>query len=390
MTGREQGGCEPREVSAVFHETVLGGATLSVTRLVPLLEDRGWRFRFWAPRPSPLFEELRARGLPVEGAPRPVAYSLAALRLPPGAVGRLRATPGYVRSFRSWLRASRVDVLHANSLLTLVEATAATRLGVPILFHVHEMLPSGPRGRIARSIAHRLPGEVVGVSQACAARLAGGGKPVRVVYESAPIPDRPPHRFPRPGHTVVGTVGVVSTRKGSDVFVEAARLVREREPGVEFRMVGAATDELEVAWAERLLGRAGDLGIVTEHRADVPARLAEWDVFVLPSRSDPFPISMLEAMGSGLAAIGTEVDGIAEQLTPETGILVPPDDPRSLADAIVALHRDPGRRAELGAAARARVLASFTLEHQAAGLHEAYLAALRAQERRWRCAIARS
>lgn len=377
MTGCDQTGDATKEVAVVFHENVLGGATLSVVRLVPLLERLGWRFRFWTPRPSALFDELSDLGLRVEGAPRPIAYSLGALALPPGRLARLRATPGYLRAFRLWLRASRVDLLHANSLLTLAEASAAARMGAPVLFHVHEMLPRGSRGWIARAVAHRLPGEVVGVSQACAARLADGDRPVRVVYESAPVPVQAPHRSPRSGRTVVGTVGVVSTRKGSDLFVEAARLVRERESGVEFRMVGAPTDELELDWAARVLARADDLGIVTERRADVPTRLAEWDVFVLPSRSDPFPISMLEAMGSGLAVIGTDVDGIAEQLASGAGILVPPEDPSSLADSIVALHRDPERRAELGAAARARVLASFTLEHQAERLHEAYAAVLR-------------
>ena len=45
-------------------------------------------------------------------------------------------------------------------------------------------------------------------------------------------------------------------------------------------------------------------------------RLARWDAFVLPSRSDPFPISMLEAMASGLPVVGTRRDGIAEQSRP--------------------------------------------------------------------------
>jgi glycosyltransferase involved in cell wall biosynthesis len=175
---------------------------------------------------------------------------------------------------------------------------------------------------------------------------------------------------------VVGTVGVISTRKGSDLFVEAARLVGERESGVEFRMVGAPTDALEVDWASDVLDHARSLGIAHEPRADVDARLAEWDVFVLPSRRDPFPISMLEAMGSGLPVVGTAVDGIREQITPEIGILTPPEDPRALADAIVALHRDPGRRSELGEAARRRALTHFSLERQAAGLDEAYQAAL--------------
>lgn len=371
------GAAREREVAVVLHESVLGGASLSVVRLVPLLEQYGWRLRFWATRPSPLYDELRGLGLRVDGAERPVAYSLRALGLPPGRRARLVQLPRYLRAFRRWLRAERTDLVHANSLFTLAEALLAARDGRPIAFHVHEMLRPGRKGRFARTLAHRLPGVVIGVSAACADRLSAPGHPARVVYESAPVPDHAPHRELVPGRTVVGTVGVISSRKGSDLFVEAARLVRLREQGVEFRMVGAATDELEVGWAEVVLAAARDAGVAHEARADVPARLCEWDLFALPSRHDPFPIALLEAMGSALPVVGTDVDGISELVTPETGILVPPDDPVRLADAIVELHRDPARRATLGAAGRARVLESFTPERQAESLHRAYLAALR-------------
>ncbi len=365
-----------RVVSVVFHEEVVGGATLSVLRLVPLLEGRGWRFRFWVHAPGPLHDELRTRGLDVAGAPRPIAYSWEALRLSPGVRARLLATAPYIRQFRRWLREEPTALVHANSLFTLAEAIVASRSGLPVVFHVHEMLPEGRKGRIARRLAQRLPGQLVGVSAASAARLGTPARRAGVVFESAPIPAEHARRPAVQGQTIVGTVGVISTRKGSDVFVEAARLVRLLEPGVSFHMVGAATDQLEVGWADAVLDRARREGIRHETSADVPSRLAAWDVFALPSRRDPFPISMLEAMGAGLPVIGAAVDGIPEQLDGGSGELVPSEDPEALATAIVELHRDPGGRAAMGDRARARVLGNFTLEHGAASLHETYLAAL--------------
>jgi glycosyltransferase involved in cell wall biosynthesis len=111
-------------------------------------------------------------------------------------------------------------------------------------------------------------------------------------------------------------------------------------------------------------------------RADVLAAFREWDLFVLPSRRDPFPISMLEAMASGLPVVGTRVDGLAEQIAPGTGSLVPPEDPARLAEAILALcDASPPERRRIGEAARKRVIENFTIEHQVEGMHAAYLAA---------------
>ena len=64
-----------------------------------------------------------------------------------------------------------------------------------------------------------------------------------------------------------------------------------------------------------MLARAAALGVHHLPRADVANAIGEWDLFVLASRQDPFPISILEAMASGRPIIGSRVDGIAEQVT---------------------------------------------------------------------------
>jgi glycosyltransferase involved in cell wall biosynthesis len=238
------------------------------------------------------------------------------------------------------------------------------------------MVRPNAKGRIARRLAHTFNDVVIGVSESGAAALSTDGSRAKVVYECVSIPSEVPVREGRARRSVVGTVGVVSRRKGSDLFVEAARLVRERTDEIEFRMVGSADDPLDAAWASDLLARLPAIGIEHEPSADVTAELAGWDAFVLPSRSDPFPIVVLEAMASELPVIGTRVDGIAEQVTPETGILVEADDPEALAAAILELHRNPERRREMGRAGRARVAERFSLERQAEGIHEAYLDAL--------------
>jgi len=365
------------KVLVVLHEEVLGGATLSVLRTIPGLEERGWRFAFWVPRPSPAYDHLRTRGASVFGAPRPIASSVRGLRLPPGPRRRLLGLVPYMKSLRRCVREVEPRLVHANSLTTLAEGTAARISGVPVILHVHEMLPPTLKGRAARRLAHAVAAEVLGVSRACADRLAARGRAPRVVYEAAPVLDVTARR-PRDGRFRVGSIGVISRRKGTDTYVAAAAITRRIAPEIEFDLVGAPTDLLDAEWANSVLATAADVGIRHRFRADVPSTFAEWDAFVLPSRIDPCPISLLEAMAAGLPVIGTRVDGIPEQIAPGTGFLVDPGDPRALADAITRLAQRPREeRARIGSAARRRVIEEFSIERQVEALDLAYRSALR-------------
>lgn len=368
------------KVVVCFHEPHLGGATRSVERIVPLLAERGWDFSFWAPKPSELHDELAERGWDVDGAPRTVEYSVRAWRLDPGARERIAATPSYVRRYRAFLADRRPALVHANSILTLAEALIARRDGIPTLLHAHEMLPLDPRGWMLRRVAWTRLDQVIAVSRPCAARLAWHGKFPRVVYEGAPVPEHQVALRAEPRPFTVGTVAVISTRKGSDLFVDAARLLSQRNGhgGYRFEMVGAAHDAIEREWAHALLERARATGIEHIPHTDVLERMRGWDAFVLPSRADPFPLSMLEAMATGLPVIGTRRDGIVEQILPGTGMLIEPEDPRALADAIAWCADQPVRTRELmGTAARERVGENFTLAHQTEAIDQTYRLTLR-------------
>jgi glycosyltransferase involved in cell wall biosynthesis len=89
-------------------------------------------------------------------------------------------------------------------------------------------------------------------------------------------------------------------------------------------------------------------------RADLPALLRTAEVFVVPSRwPDPSPLTVGEALATGLPVVASRIGGIPEAVG-DAGILVPPDDPRALAAALDELIHDPGRRTALAQAARVR------------------------------------
>lgn len=379
-TGTDPGGSPGagREVLVAFHEPILGGATLSVLRLIPLLEERGWRFSFWVPGASPLEEELRRRGYEVSGAPRTVSYSLRALRLPPGPRERLRAMPRYLGALRAYATARNPALAHVNSLTTLAEALVLRRARIPVVAHIHEMIAPTAKGTLARLGVRVAATEAIGVSGACAARLAIGDWHPHVVDEAAEYPVEGVARTRPEGEPpVIASVGVISRRKGSDVFVDAAALVREQRPDVRFLLVGSPTDPLDAEWAGGVLRRAAGVGVKHLDRADVPELLRSIDVFALPSRIDPCPISLLEAMGAGLPVIGAASDGIPEQLAGgEAGLLVERESPRALAEAMLELLADRERAAELGRRARERALGRYSLERQALGVEAVWLRAL--------------
>ncbi|MCQ4212120.1 DUF3492 domain-containing protein [Streptomyces longispororuber] len=95
-------------------------------------------------------------------------------------------------------------------------------------------------------------------------------------------------------------------------------------------------------------------------------------VVVLSSVVEGFPISLVEAMFCGRATVSTDVGAVVEVIG-GTGLVVPPRNPRALAEACVALLRDPERRERLGAAARARALELFTVEQNVAAFRGIYL-----------------
>ncbi|MGD9615571.1 MAG: glycosyltransferase family 4 protein [Alphaproteobacteria bacterium] len=185
----------------------------------------------------------------------------------------------------------------------------------------------------------------------------------------------PPHRMPvtedgsdpaRP--VVILSVGRAVAKKGYDDLLAALALL---PPGLAWRFVHIGGGAL----ADRLKRQAALLGIAdriewrgARAQPDVLAAYREADLFVLAAKidrdgdRDGLPNVLMEAQSQRLACVATLLPGIAELIEDgATGILVPPGDPRALAEALAALIRDPVRRARLAAAGEARVRRDFDM-----------------------------
>jgi glycosyltransferase involved in cell wall biosynthesis len=174
-----------------------------------------------------------------------------------------------------------------------------------------------------------------------------------------------------PHATVLTHVGRFAPPKNHALLIEAFAQVRSDAP-LYLLLVGGG--ELENAVREQVAGlglqeRVRFLGV----RADVADILRASDVFVLSSRVEGNPMSVMEAMAAGLPVVSTAVGGVPELVREGvTGLLVPSEDAGALAQAMQALVDDPVRRQAMGAAARQHAVAHFDIRHTVRGYEQLY------------------
>jgi glycosyltransferase involved in cell wall biosynthesis len=166
-------------------------------------------------------------------------------------------------------------------------------------------------------------------------------------------------------------VGRLQAPKDPITLVRALALVSARD--LEAVLVGDGPQRAAVADEIQRLGLDSAVRLLGE-RTDVQELLATADVFVLSTRSEGLPLSVLEAMAAGLPVVASDVGGIPELVADGvSGVLVPPGDPDALAEAIERLLENSPLAQQLGLAGRRRVLENFDLE----AVREAHLALYR-------------
>jgi glycosyltransferase involved in cell wall biosynthesis len=139
------------------------------------------------------------------------------------------------------------------------------------------------------------------------------------------------------------------------VFLHAAKVALEHEPGLRFVLAGSGPLEgrlKSLAGKLRIEGSVDFLG----HRADIPDLLRSSTVLVRPSTLEGMPLTVLEAMASGIPVVATDVGGTPELVEHGvTGYLVKPGDARAVATAVLEIARDPDQAVSMGRTARQRM-----------------------------------
>ena len=160
---------------------------------------------------------------------------------------------------------------------------------------------------------------------------------------------------------LIGTIGRLQPQKDHKNFLKASSLILKKFPDAHFLIVGGGSLRGKLEDFAKKLGIEKNIHFLGE-RKDIEEILPLMDIFVLSSKREGFPITILEAMACGIPVVATSVGGTPELVeSGKEGFLVPPENPHILSDAIVNLLRKEELGKEMGRNGRERVK-SFSIE----------------------------
>jgi glycosyltransferase involved in cell wall biosynthesis len=331
----------------------------------------------------PLMREIRARGHEVIGAcaegqflnvPRDEGFRVVAIpferRVSP--MAHWRAFQALVRLFRD----EKPDLVHAHMPISgFLARMAAWRAGVPrIACTCHGFwfnYPGNPARRLVGFLMEWIAARVTTVFLTVSDEEARDARRLGISRDAVSVRNgRDPALFHPDPAARARLRADMNVPEDRIVIVAVSRLVRHKG----YPELAAAMHEVPYAdlWVvgERLLSDRGEdmLSLLRNaglgdrlrllgYRTDVAAIMAAADIFVLPSHFEGLPMSVIEAMLTGLPVVASDIRGPREQIVPEvTGLLVPPATVEALAEALCRLVADPELRAAMGEAGRARAV----------------------------------
>ncbi len=334
----------------------------------------------------PLMRAIRARGHDVVGgcAEGPLLDTVRAegFRVIAIPFERRLSPLAHIRAFRALvaiLRAEAPDLVHAHMPISgFLARIAARAAGVPLVAYTcHGFLfnqeGSWPRRGLAWMM-EVIAARVTDIYMTVSTGEARDARRLMICRHAVPIGNgRDPavfHPDPMLRRRIRDDLGTPEDRV---VFVAVSRLVRAKGyPELAAAMHAVPDAELWVVGERLESDRGDDMVALLEsaglgprlkrlgYRNDVYAVLAASDVFVLPSYFEGLPMSVIEAMLTGLPVVASNIAGPREQvINNETGLLVPVRQAEPLGAALRRLADDPGLRARMGEAGRARALEHF-------------------------------
>ena len=359
-------------VAIIGHTAALSGGELALARMLPYLQTDHLDVTVVLAEDGPLVPVVRGIGARVVVIPLSAAVRNRS-RADTATLGQMLAgvpsTLSYVRRLRSWLLDNDVQLVHTNTLKAAVYAGIAGRTaGLPVLWHIRDRIARDYLPSSTTTLIHVLslviPQRIAVNSATTAASLPRlARKRVQIVPDCVDRPDTGSARSEhRPGAdrstregmcAVVGMMGRLAPWKGQHIALEAFWCAFAGDPGVQLAFVGSAMFG-EDDYEQGLRARVGELGLADRvefrgFRGDIWKEYATFDVAVHASViPEPFGQVVIESMAARVPVIASAAGGPAEVVRHGVnGLLVPPGDIASLAQAMAGLVHQPAVRRRL-------------------------------------------
>ena len=290
-----------------------------------------------------------------------------------------------IRNARTVVIEEAPDAIHANSIRAgIVVAGRAIGLRVPGIWQGHGILPRHPLSTLVRLFAlMSRRNRILAVSQAVVTGFRGlmlkpfsRRVPIRVIHNAVDLekfkPDSESRNIAREAleltaaQSVIGMVGQLTPRKGQLELIESFAHVAREVPDAVLLIVGEPLFNRDEEYADELRRAADSLGMADRvrflgARSDVPQLMQAMDVLIVNSHEEPFALTVLEGLASGVAVVATAVGGTPEMISDgENGCLVPARANEALAESLINLLHEPALRAWLGHNARQVAEARFS------------------------------
>jgi glycosyltransferase involved in cell wall biosynthesis len=280
-----------------------------------------------------------------------------------------------LKEVRSIIKDYRPDLIHTHQFASdFYGSLASLGLNIPVVSHIHNPGMESPSRKLMRYVLSKwLLSAFIAVVDEKAEELKKFMPAVKdrvyVLYnaidpESLQLPagySRSSYRsrFSIPENAlVVGACGRLSWEKGYDLLVKAFRMILQYVPECYLLIVGDGPERSKLEELAAALGVA-DRVIFAGYRADVSAVMSTFDVFVISSYTEAFPMVALEAMCAGLPLVMTNTVSAKDVLS-SASLIVSPSAP-SLAEGIIYLLKNPEARKRLAAKGKALVETQFTM-----------------------------
>ena len=365
-------------ILSVGNSADIYGASRCMLRLFGRFVRGGHEVHVVLPEQGPLIVHLEAAGIHVHIQPDLSVFDRKSIGSVASCLHFMIRFPISVTRLVVLLLRHRFDVVHTNTATLPSAAIAAALTRTPHVWHIRELFAefSTPWILYQRFIS-AMSAAIIAISICVSEQFnATIRKKVIVIYDGLDETDRDNpdgvlmfrSRFPK-DKLLVGVVGRIKWhRKGQEVLVRSAVLLKDRQPDVHYVIVGTSApgnEDHERRLREFISECSLDSTVTMAGDTHDPMSVfAALDIAVVPSvQPEPFGLVVIEAMSIGTPVVGSACGGIVEQIVDGTsGLLFTPGDSEALACALDRLLRNESLREQLVEGGFARVRSAFTID----------------------------